>query len=415
MRKLVLSLLLAVSITGLYAQKLDDVKEKIQKGKFGEAKEKIDKVLADPKNAASADAYFYKSQIYYNLSKTDPAALAEAMGAMKKYMELEQSKEEKTRMLLAMFESNATFTNIYTDYFKMGVKNFQDKQYDAALTSFRSALEAFDLLGKYKIIDVKFDTTSTIYAGYSAQNAKRYEDAATYYNKLIENKINDTSYVDAYRFMVNYNLETTKDTSAALRYLEISENTFPMYEDLWVDYEMLVMGNDRARKIARYEALSKRYPKNYVVAINNAVELYNATFFGDAKTAAYPAQQEASRIALERALSVDPMSSHANYIMSQFYVNQIYDIEDSVRAVKGTTPADLAKKKEMNARLAVKYENLYTYTQKAFDIFSAQEGTLKAQDKGNYRRVVNQMIDYYTFKKQNDKVTFYQDKLKSMK
>src|SRR5690349_13719465 len=99
MRKLVLSLLLAVSITGLNAQKLDDVKEKIQKGKFGEAKEKIDKVLADPKNASSADAYFYKAQIYQNLSKTDPAALAEALGAMKKYMELEQGKEEKTRML----------------------------------------------------------------------------------------------------------------------------------------------------------------------------------------------------------------------------------------------------------------------------------------------------------------------------
>ena len=50
MRKLVLSLLLAASFTGVFAQKLDDIKEKIQKGKYDEAKEKLDKVLADPKN-----------------------------------------------------------------------------------------------------------------------------------------------------------------------------------------------------------------------------------------------------------------------------------------------------------------------------------------------------------------------------
>ena len=135
MRKLVLTVLLAVGVSGLYAQKLDDVKEKIQKGKFGEAKEKIDKVLADPKNQGNPDAWFYKAQTYYGLSKTDASAMAEALTAMKKYMELEQSKDEKTRMLLSTFEGNATFFNIYTDYFKLGVKNFQEKQYEAVFAS----------------------------------------------------------------------------------------------------------------------------------------------------------------------------------------------------------------------------------------------------------------------------------------
>ena len=43
------------------------------------------------------------------------------------------------------------------------------------------------------------------------------------------------------------------------------------------------------------------------------------------------------------------------------------------------------------------------------------KATLKAQDKANYRRVINQLIDYHTRKKQNDKVTMYQDKLKQLK
>ena len=73
MRKLVLTLLLAASFTGVFAQKLDDIKEKIQKGKFDEAKEKLDKVLADPKNQNNSDAWFYKAQIHHNMATANPA------------------------------------------------------------------------------------------------------------------------------------------------------------------------------------------------------------------------------------------------------------------------------------------------------------------------------------------------------
>ena len=100
--------------------------------------------------------------------------------------------------------------------------------------------------------------------------------------------------------------------------------------------------------------------------------------------------------------------------MSQFYVNQIYDLEDSLRLVRGNTPADQAKKKDINAKLDVKYESLNTYSQKAADMY-AKETTLKAQDKANYRKVINQLIDYYTRKKQTDKVTALEEKLKTLK
>jgi hypothetical protein len=258
------------------------------------------------------------------------------------------------------------------------------------------------------------DTTATIYAGFAAQNAKKFDDAAMYYDKLIQAKVYDTNYVDAYKFMINYNLETKKDTAAALRYLEISETAFPKYEDLWVDYEMVAMGNDRARKIARYDQLKSKYPGNYILAVNHAVELYNNTFFSESKGADYPQQQETTKTALERALSLDPNSGHATFIMSQFYVNQIYDLEDSLRLVRGNTPADLAKKKAINAKLDAKYENMYTFSQKAADIY-AKETTLKAQDKANYRKTLNQLIDYYTRKKQTDKIAALEEKVKSLK
>ncbi len=415
MRKLLLSLLLAASFSGVFAQKLDDIQEKIEKKKFGEAKEKLDKVLADPKHQNNADAHFFKAVIHYNMSLENPAELPVALEAMKKYFELEQAKEESKRMLRSTFEGHKTAFAIYSDYFRSGVKNFQEKKYLDAVTAFDGAIASFELLSNNKLTDVKFDTTANIYAGFAAQNAQKPEIAVKYYDKLITNNIFDTTYLDAYRYMINYHLENTKDTAEALRYLQINETAFPAYEDLWVDYEMGAMSPIREKKLASYETLVKKYPNNFVAALNHGVELYNYTFFSDPKPANYVESQETTKAALERAIALNPGSHHATYIMSQFYVNRIYDVEDSVRNIKGTTAADVAKKKELNARMDQHYENMYTYTQQAYDNFVKDEATLKAQDKANYRRVINQMIDYYTRKKQNDKVTFYQDKLKQLK
>jgi hypothetical protein len=416
MRKLLLTVLLAVTFGGVFAQKLDDIKEKVQKAKYDEAKEKIDKAFAEGKGLVS-DHYFYRAKTYYHLNKTkqDPAMATTALESMKKYMEMEAGKPEGMRMLLSTLDNNnETFYGIYSEYFNQGIKNFKSEDYAKALASFKLALEAFNFLSQYKLTPLTFDTTVTIYAGFSAQNAKMFEEAAGFYDKMINAKIYDTNYLDAYRFMINYNLDNKKDTAAALRYLEISEKAFPMYEDLWIDYEMMVMGSDRANKINRYEQLGAMYPNNFVVALNHAVELYNHTFFSDPKPANYLESQDQTRKALERALTLDPNNAHGNYILSQYYVNQIYDIEDSIRAVRGTTAADAAKKKEMNARLDAKYESLYTYSQKAYDLFTKDNHQLKAQEKANLRRVVNQLIDYHTRKKQADKVAFYQDKLKQL-
>nr|MBA2745795.1 hypothetical protein [Flavisolibacter sp.] len=59
-------------------------------------------------------------------------------------------------------------------------------------------------------------------------------------------------------------------------------------------------------------------------------------------------------------------------------------------------------------------DELYTYSFKAYNLFTDDYASLKAQDKANYRKVINQLIDYHQKKKQADKVTMYQDKLKTL-
>src|SRR5690349_6781753 len=214
MRKLVLTLLLAASFTGLYAQKMDDIKEKIQKGKYAEAKEKLDKVMTDPKAQSNSEAWFYKAQIYHNLAKatpTDTALAAASLDAMNHYLTLEAASGSKG-MIMSQIEGNKTFFDIYQGYFTSGVNSFKTKDYQTALYNFEKGLETFGYLSKYNFTPVKFDTTTTIYAALAAHNAKNYPTAAKYYGEMVNNRVNDTSYVDAYEFLISYNLSETKDT-----------------------------------------------------------------------------------------------------------------------------------------------------------------------------------------------------------
>jgi hypothetical protein len=142
-----------------------------------------------------------------------------------------------------------------------------------------------------------------------------------------------------------------------------------------------------------------------------AIELFNYTYANEKKPADYADRQEKLASALSKALSAKS-TAIANFVMSQHIYNQIYDLEDIQRAIRGTTAADTKKKADVKARLDVKYEELQKYASAAYDLYSAQ--TLKAQDKANLRKVIDELVDYYSRKNQQDKVALYKEKLKSL-
>src|SRR6478672_7470379 len=73
MRKFLLTGLFAVTVSGLFAQKISEVKEKIAKDKYDEAKEKLDKILQDPKSASNAEVQYYKGKVYLHYAELDSA------------------------------------------------------------------------------------------------------------------------------------------------------------------------------------------------------------------------------------------------------------------------------------------------------------------------------------------------------
>ena len=414
MRKLVLALLLAASFTGLYAQKLDDVKEKMDKQKWDEAKEKIDKALTDPKAQDNSTAWFYKAQIYNNLAKAhpeDPTLYATAFEAAKTYLKLEEKQPENKRFLTSTLEGNKTLFDFYSSSFKAGADAFNKHDYQTAFTDFQRTLDAFDLLKQYKFTNVVFDTTSVLYAGISAEQLKNKEQAVKYYSMLADKKVYDTTYAGIYEYIVNY-YTLGKDIPNARKYLTIAEEVYPK-NDRWMAYEMELVGDDKAAKIAKYKELLERYPNNSDLALDYAVQYFNYTYSNETKPSDYAQRQDTLAQILQKALSIQ-QSTLGNYLMSRHINNQIADLEEQRRSIKGPNQADVnAKRKAFDDKIAQKNEELIVYSQKAADLYAA-ETNLKPVEKIYYKEVLRDLADYYNQKKNTAKATEYQNKIKQL-
>ena len=411
MRKIILSAFFVAASSALFAQSLTDVQEKIKGKKWGEAKEKLDK--ADAKAQATSDYWFYKAQVYNNLAKTnnDSVLLVGSLDALSKYYEQEsKNKDESKRALLAMFEQHQTAFDVYNAYFQAGVKGFQSENWNAAYANFDMTLKAFDVLAKNKLTTATFDTTSTLYAGYSAQNARRVDDAAKYYIILADRNVTDSSYAGIYEFLVSYH-QQKGDAANTAKYLALGKSLFPNRKS-WLSYELQDLDKDKGKKIARLAQLTQENKNNAELWMEYAFELFNYTYATE-KPSDYAKRQEELTTALQTATSLDPSSAYASYVMTQHASNQVYDLQQEYAAIKGTKPEDVKKKQELNKLVDAKYETLFQYASKSADAYGKQ-ADLKPADKANYRKMLNEIADYYRMKKQADKAKEFTDKAKAI-
>src|SRR6478735_2359651 len=195
MKKMVLTALLAAVGFLSQAKKIEKAKDLLSKKKLTEAKTEIDAVLAVDKNKTSADAWYQKAKIYgaiagdSSLKATVPDARNTAFEAMKTYLDMEsKEKDAAKRNIQLTLDNNAPLIDLYTGYSKDAASFYNASNYNDAFVNFRNSLAIFDLMSAKGIIPIKLDTTTTLYAGISAEKANKPDDAAIYYGKIAEAK-----------------------------------------------------------------------------------------------------------------------------------------------------------------------------------------------------------------------------------
>jgi len=96
-------------------------------------------------------------------------------------------------------------------------------------------------------------------------------------------------------------------------------------------------------------------------------------------------------------------------LMARHFYNVLYDAQDEIQAVKGTSAADQKKKADLKPKMIAAADQLITYAQAAFDIYNGK-ATLKASEKGNFKVVAGYLATAYEVKGDKVKMEEYRKK-----
>ncbi len=312
-----------------------------------------------------------------------------------------------------ILDQNVGLFQVYDLYYNRGIKNYTLKDYNKSYDYLKNAMDLEEYIAKkgYSYNGFSFpalDTQLINLTASSAYLAKKQDEAIPYWERLAEAKIAGKDYKEVYGLLGQYYMGKGNQEKGE-KFIKMGRQMYPD-EGYWVGLEF---GNPATEKerIAKYQQMLQKYPDNYALNMDYAIELFNSIYSVDKKPADYKAIQEKLQAALIKSISINS-TPLANYVMSQHIYNQIYDLEDGLRLLRSNTPSDVAKRKEINAKRDKKYDELYPYAQKAYDLYTA-ETNIKGVDKVNLRKTINVLIDYYGKKKQTDKVAYYTDKLKT--
>ena len=413
MRKLIFFAIMVGSSLTMFAQSLEDVQEKVNKGKFGEAREKLDKLLADPKGQKNANAWYYKGIVYYNLgldsTLNDKDYRQESYDAFKKYYEMD------AKNVMGQLEQNARMFQLYDAYYNAGIRAFQGKNFESSFKNFSSALNVANYINEkkftYENVNLPaLDTNLILNVAAAASKANMTDSAMAYYKILADAKLNAPDYIEIYQLLIDH-YNKKNDAANRAKYLALGKELYPG-NDYWYDIDLTPLQDDKPKLIAKYEELVGANPTSYYLAYNYAVELYNYLYTGDKKPADAVALEAKLEPAIANAIKVKP-GPDPNLLMARYLSEKVFRLEDEARLIKGTKPEDVKKRKDNIAETNVLWDKLTPYAQEAYNGYLTKQ-ELKGYEKANLKFVSNILVDYYTMKKDAAKAKTYQDKMKEL-
>lgn len=398
MRRLVLTGFLAFVGMGLFAQSLDKANDLLKANKLADAKTEIDKVLSVEKNQKIADAWYAKLKIYNAIAEGPlagqyPGARDTAFLALQKYCDLD---EKRIRLQLDGFKP---INEIYQGYFGAGANDYNSQKYDSALYNFKGALAASAFMNAKGWTNMKIDTTSTLYAGISAEKAGKRDTAANYYSKIADahiDTINKSNMIEIYKWLVDY-YHTKKDDANTQKYLAIGESIYPT--DLFWPSTELDIARENGNKdslFALYDRITNKFSKNYLFFFNYGLELYQ--YASDTSSGHKPANSDAmtakAEVELHKCLDLQPDYPQAALVLGQIAYNAGVDLNQQAKKVVGKTPDAAKQRGDLRAAANKKFDEAIPYFEKV-DQDLGSKGKLKQEEKSALKDAYDLLITIY--------------------
>jgi hypothetical protein len=419
MKRFLLSVAIAATGLGLFAQSLDKAKELFKANKIADAKTEIDKVMADAKNQKNAEAWYYKCKIYSAVGNNDqlktqtPDASAQAFDALKKYVQYDDKK-----LILLQLDQYKPVNEIYQGYFQAGAASYNSSKYADALANFKGALEAISYMADKGWVAQKIDTTSILYAGISAEKAKNTDEAAVFYRTIVDSgitKIGGNDMVEIYKWIVDY-YSKKKDYANEFKYLSLGKKAYPA-DLFWPDTELELIRSTKSKDslFAKYEEITTNLPTNHLFLYNYGLELYQ--YASDTTTGKRPANYDElvkkAQEKLSKSLQIKPDYSKAALVLGQISYNEGVEFQFQAKAVHGAKPEDVKKRTDLRAQAAKRFDEAIPYFEKVDQILGTQ-GNLKMDDRAALKDAYDLLITIYEQKNLKDKAAAYTNKFNNV-
>ena len=417
MRRLFLTGFLAMVGMGLFAQSVDKAKQLYKDGKYTDAKTQIDLALSNPKNQKNAEAWYTELKVYNALAASDqlraqfPGARDTAFIALKTYVDLD---EKDKKLLLLQMDGYKPVNEIYQGYFQVGAADYNAGKYTDALQNFEGAIGASTYMTSKGWTKLPIDTTSTLYAGISAEKAQKKDTAAIYYGKLADagiSSINGTNMIDIYKWLVDY-YNNKKDEANTGKYLRLAEAKYP--DDLFWPSTRLDIYRERGNKDSlwmEYDSVTAKFPKNHLFFFNYGLELYQ--FANDTSSGHRPANYDTliskATEEMKKCLELQPDYPQAALVLGQIYYNTAIDMQAATKKIPGKAPEDIKKRADLRIAAGKKFDEAIPYFEQV-DKDLGSKGKLKMEEKSTLKDAYDLLTNIYTDKNIKDKIDFWTNK-----
>lgn len=419
MKRFLLSLVLAISGFGLFAQNLDKIKDLLKNNKVADAKTEIDKVLAESKGQKNAEAWYLKAKVYDAISSNEqlkaqtPDALAQSFDALKKYIELDDKK-----LVMLQLDQYKPMNDIYQGYFQAGANSYNAGKYKDALANFKGAIDAISFMGSKGWVTQKFDTTATLYAGISAEKDNNRDEAVVFYKQIADSgisKIGGNDMIEIYKWVADY-YNQKKDVPNTLKYLALGKKAYPK-ELFWPDMELDLVrkSGNKDSLFAKYDEIVKDFPDNHLFLYNYGLEMYQ--YAVDTSSGKRPANSDElvkkAQESLTKSLQAKPDYPQAALVLGQISYNTGVDLQQQAKTIKGTKPEDVKKRADLRTQASKKFDEAIPYFEKV-DQDLGSKGKLKMEEKTALKDTYDLLITIYEQKNLKDKAEAYTNKFNSV-
>lgn len=418
MKKTIFGLLFtAIGLWGA-AQDIKTTQKLYEAKQYDKARDAIDAAITG-KEGAKPEAWVWKHKVYWSLGTTDqyktlvPDALQQGFEALKKARTMPKGDEALVKEV--GFDFNKPFNDYYVTFINNGSTQMNGEKFADAYNSFKAAIAVSRYFYEQKLITTDLDTMLTFYAGYTAMKNKDDASAVQYFKTLTDRNASGTDIQIAYGWLTNHYLTEKKDMAAAKAVYDKGIVLYPNDEYLKSMKTQIARASGDPEQIFKsYEETVGSGKAEFSDYLGYGAELYDYLYVDSGRTVTDAAGKEKRMVEmLNKALELKNGSAEANYIMGMYYTSKALQGDKQLKAIKGTKPEDLAKKKDLQAQIGTQADQSIKYLEMCSSLYGAKQNP-KPNEKEHHKTALQQLMNLYKYKAQADKVKSTEEKLKRL-